>query len=107
MDSGVAALIGTVVGSLTSIASTWLSEYLRNKRSDKLAEKRKERLRQLLSGPKYKWRSLEMLSDSIGTDQETTAALLMEIDARRSMASGSDRWGLISRNPFPEETGSN
>jgi hypothetical protein len=103
MDSGLAALVGTVVGGATSIATTWLSEYLRNKRSNRVAEMRKDRLRKLLSGPKYTWRSHKMLCDAIGADEHTTGALLMEIGARRSMAAGRDSWALTSRAKFPDD----
>ena len=40
----------------------------------------------MLSEEKYHWRSMEALSDAIGTDEEATAALLLEIGARKSGA---------------------
>src|SRR4051794_3066479 len=102
MDSGWAALLGTVVGSATSIGTTWFSEYLRNKRSNKLAEIRKERLRKLLSDENYKWRSLERLCAAVGADEEMTAGLLLEIGARRSVGT-KEVWTLIARTPFQED----
>jgi len=56
----------------------------------------------MLSGNKYKWRSLEALSAAIGADETTTAELLIEIDARASIANGKS-WALISSAPFPED----
>jgi len=56
----------------------------------------------MLSGNKYKWRSLEALLAAIGADETTTAELLIEIDARASIANGKS-WALISRAPFPED----
>ena len=103
MDSGVAALLGALVGSATSIATTWLGDYLRRKPAKKLAQRRKERLLQLLSGEKYTWRSLGMLCDAIGADEETTIALLLEIDARGSMTGGKPAWALVSRAAFPDD----
>ncbi len=101
MDSGTAALIGTVVGSATSIATTWLSEYLRTRRANRLDKIRKERLVQLLSSDKYTWRSLKTLCDAIGSDEETAVGLLLEIGARRSIT-GSESWALLSRAPPPD-----
>jgi hypothetical protein len=51
-------------------------------------------LKRLLSGTKYHWRSMGTLSDAIGADDETTARLLLEIGARRSLAKGRDSWGM-------------
>ena len=102
MDSGIAALIGAAIGGATSIAATWLSEHLRNKRSNKLDQIRKDRLRRILSDEKRKWHSLEKLSAAIGADGETTAGLLLEIDARRNVGP-KEVWGLISRNPYRED----
>jgi hypothetical protein len=102
MDSGWSTVVGAIVGGLTSIGATWLSEYLRNRRSEKLDETRRELLKRMLSGDRYKWRSLTTLADSIGADEETAARLLLEIGARRSMTSNNS-WGLISRNPFPDD----
>ena len=103
MDSGWAGILGAVVGGAASIAATWLSDTLRNRQANKLSTIRKQRLLQLLSGEKFVWRSLGVLSDAIGADDETTAALLLEIGARRSMADGRDSWALISRAPFPPD----
>ena len=92
--------IGAIVGGAVSIGTTWLSEYLRERRTRKLDRIRQGVLKRLLSGEKYDWRSMEMLSDSIGADQETTARLLLEIGARRSLAKGRDSWGL---KPWPDD----
>lgn len=102
MDSGIAALIGATIGGVTSIATTWLSEFLRNKRSTKLDKIRKDRLRRILEDEKRRWHSLDKLSAAIGTDDETTAGLLLEIDARRNVGP-KEVWGLVSRNPYMED----
>lgn len=102
MSEGCATVIGALIGSASSIAATWLSEHLRNRRSNRLMEIRKETLKRLLSDPKYIWRSIETLCASIGTDAETTIGLLLEIDARKSSKSGNDVWALISKAPFSE-----
>ena len=93
MDTGWAVVVGAIVGGAASIAATWLSEYLRARRTDKLDRIRKDVLKRLLSGSIYQWRSLTIPSYAIGDDQETTARLLHEIGARRSLARGRDAWG--------------
>jgi hypothetical protein len=107
MDSGIAALIGSAIGSMTGVLTTILNDHLRRKRRDKLAKIRKETLFKLLSNPKFKWRKLESLCDSVGSDEDTTIPLLLEIGARKSRSAGSTSWGLVSRNPWPDEEPSN
>jgi hypothetical protein len=74
--------------------------YLRERRASKLDTIRKDVLRKLLSGAKYKWRSIDALSDAIGADDETTARLLLEVGARRSLAKGRNSWGM---KDWPED----
>lgn len=101
MDSGWAAIGGSLVGGLCTFGGTLLVEYLKGKRARKLDKIRKSHLLKMLSLEQKSWRSLSMLSAAIGADEETTTALLLEIGARRSMTD-SDSWSLLSRNPFPE-----
>jgi hypothetical protein len=94
MDDGLAAIAGALVGGAASIIATWLSDYLRERRTNRLDRIRKDVLKRLLSGSKYQWRSMEVLSDAIGADVDVTARLLLEIGARRSLAKGRDSWGM-------------
>ena len=107
MDNEIAVLIGTIVGGLIGLAgslgSTFLQHYLQTKRSNTLDDIRRDRLKRLLAGPKFTWRSMATLSSAIGADEETTAALLLEIEARKSMADGKATWALISRAPFLDD----
>ena len=102
MDAGLAALIGALIGAAATLGGNWLTYTLQNRRAYSLAEKRRQRLRQMLNGDKYIWRSLDALSAAIGADETTTAELLIEIDARASISNGRS-WALISRAPFPED----
>ena len=104
MDSGWAAVIGALVGGAASIAATVVAELLRDRRANKLDTIRKDVLKRLLSGTKYEWRSIDVLSDAIGADNETTARLLLEIGARRSLARGRNSWGL---KDWPDDLQSN
>jgi hypothetical protein len=103
MDSGVAALLGSAIGGLSGVVVPVLNEYLKNRREHRLADIRKETLRKILSNPKFRFRRLSTLNESVGLDDDETVALLLEIGARKNRAKGSDQWGLISRNPWPND----
>lgn len=98
MDAGTAGVLGALVGVLGSIAVAIVQHWLPNRRVDRLAEKRRARLRELLSDPQYEWRNLTTLMSSIGADMRTTTELLLEVDARASLPDG-DKWALSSRVP--------
>jgi hypothetical protein len=100
LDPSWAGIVGALVGASATLAGNWLTYWLGNRRASSLAETRRGRLRQMLSGAKYKWRSLSVLAASIGADENTTAELLLEINARASMTN-SGSWTLVSRSPWP------
>ncbi|GAB5482476.1 hypothetical protein [Sphingorhabdus sp. EL138] len=102
VSAEIAVLIGAVVGAVASLATVFLTHWLAKRREYRLDDKRKERLILLLRGEKYKWRSIETLSSAVGADIIKTKELLIEIDARQSLSNNSS-WGLISRNPYPED----
>ena len=102
MDAGLAGIIGAVIVASATLSANWLSHHLKTRRDSTLSEKRRDRLRQMLSGERYTWRSLDSLAAAIGADEEETAKLLIEIDARASMSNGRS-WALIERAPFPED----
>lgn len=97
-----AAIIGALIGSLSSLLATWLAHYLRTKSEADLDKKRKSVLKALLSGEKYRWRNIETLAAAIGADDLKTASLLLDIGARASNT-GSGSWALVSRAPYPED----
>src|SRR5438105_2678085 len=106
LDPGWAGVIGAAIGGITGIVATlggsWVTHWLSNRRASSLAEKRRERLRQMLSGEKYVWRSLPVLAAAVGADESVTAELLIEIDARASLTN-SGSWALVSRAPWPDD----
>ena len=97
-----AGVIGAAVGGLFSLLGVALAHYLQTRRAETLADKRRDRLRRMLSGKKYTWRNIDTLAASIGADKETTLELLIEIDARKSYTNDTS-WALISRAPWPED----
>lgn len=104
-ESIVIALIGiagAIIGSVATVAVQWLSHHLQESAAAKRDKPRKDLLLEMLQTPKYQWRKLETLMHVIGSDEETTKRLLLEVDARAS-EDGQPLWGLIKRNPLPED----
>ncbi|MDY7099113.1 MAG: hypothetical protein SXU28_13340 [Pseudomonadota bacterium] len=102
MDAGLAGILGAAIGASASLAGIPLTHWVQQRKASSLAEKRRARLRGMLSGKRYTWRSLESLAASIGADPQTTMELLIEIDARASF-SNSNSWALVSRAPWPDD----
>ena len=92
----------TALGGILTIGGTAVLEKQKSHRANSLAQKRRERLRQMLSGERYKWRSLKVLSAAVGADENTTAELLIEIDSRASL-DNTGSWALVSRPPWPKD----
>lgn len=99
MAEGGWVVLGTLVGAFGTLGATCLTDYLKNRREDRLNEARKKLLRAMLEDARFEWRKLTTLQHVIGADENTTKRLLLEIGARAS-EDGSSVWGLISRNPF-------
>jgi hypothetical protein len=102
LDNGWAALLGVVTGVLSPIVVNAANYRIQNRRALSLGEKRRARLRGMLSGDKFKWRGIDALAASIGADEATTTELLIEIDARSSF-SNPRSWALVSRAPWPDD----
>ena len=94
-------VLGAVIGSFATIAGNltmhWLKEYSEAKKD----EPRKKLLKNMLNHPTFSWRNLDTLTNVIGSSEEKTKTLLLEMGARGS-EDGQPKWGLISRNPLPE-----
>ena len=92
---------GAVIGSIATMAGNVLLHWLRERSEAKKDEPRKALLRKMLKHPDHKWRRLDTLMHVIGTDEEKTKSLLLQIGARAS-EDGKPLWGLISRNTLPK-----
>jgi hypothetical protein len=96
MSDGLWAVIGAGVGVLGSVATTYLNARLAQPKPDPVAEARKKLLLSMLSEQRWKWRDLDVLSHTVGADEQSTMNLLLEIGAQGS-EDGQDLWGLVSR----------
>lgn len=104
-ESIVIALIGVagaVIGSIATVSGQWLSHHLQQCAAKERDKPRRELLLKMLKSQKHQWRKLETLMHVVGADEETTKRLLLELGARAS-EDGKPLWGLIERNPLPEE----
>jgi hypothetical protein len=84
MADGAWAIVGAVVGLVGSLATTFLNAQLKKPKPDPVREARKRLLLRMLLDPRWPWRSLGILSHTIGADQETTKALLLEVGAQKA-----------------------
>ncbi len=104
-ESIVIALIGVagaVIGSVATISAQLLTHHLQQCAAEKRDKPRKDILLKMLQASKYQWRKFETLMHVIGADEEMTKRLLLEVGARAS-EDGQPLWGLIERNPLPED----
>ena len=90
---------GAVIGSIATLTGNLLMHWLQNR-----AEKAKEAparalLKEMLNHQEYTWRNLHTLAHVIGSNEETTKRLLLEIGARAS-EDGQQKWALKSKAPL-------
>lgn len=101
MAEGMWVLLGSAVGTLGSLSTTWLSSYLgRQSKYPKFDQAVEALLKKMLTdGPK--WRKLETLASVTGLTEKHAKEYLIELGARGS-ETDPRLWGLISRNPLSE-----
>ncbi|HYG30652.1 MAG TPA: hypothetical protein VD887_10615 [Allosphingosinicella sp.] len=99
MDESLYVLIGTALGVLGSLGTTYLNAVLSKLKPDLVADARKKLLVSMLEDERFRWRRLERLSHVIGANEEVTKTLLLEVGARAS-EDGQNLWCLVSRHPF-------
>lgn len=91
---------GVVIGSLSTLAGTWLAHLLKEKAAARKDKARKDLLLKMLSDNAHEWRDLQTLQHVIGADEDTTKSLLISVGARAS-EDGKPLWALISKKPLP------
>ena len=99
MDSGLAVVLGGLIGVCGTLGSTWLNHHFEQSKKDEGEEAAKKLLKELLETRQHHWRRIDTLANVVGTDEATVRRLLLEIGARGSMRNGR-YWGLASRNPI-------
>ena len=106
MAEGIWVVLGATIGTIGSIATTWLAAHLSRKSPFPQYEKAVERLlnSMLEAGPN--WRKIQTLSNVTGLSEKHAKEYLIVLGARGSETDGQ-LWGLISRNPLSEIDPSN
>ena len=94
-------LCGVLLGAIITVCGNIILHLLQNRNQKIINDKKKALLTAMLSDLRFtdNWRKISTLSRVIGTEEETTKQLLIEIGAR-----GSERddklWGLIKYHPL-------
>jgi hypothetical protein len=91
--AGLWVLLGSAIGAIASVGTTYLTDHLRHRRAEKLDQMRERALRARFNASTKDWVPMEKLRDCIGADRDTTVRHLLMIGARRSMKE-NDVWGL-------------
>lgn len=91
---------GVVIGALITGLFNLLLQARQESPKKELDKKRERLLKEMLLHEVHAWRNISTLSAVIGTGDEETRRLLINIGARGSETS-SNSWGLIKRNPLP------
>lgn len=98
MADGIWVVLGAAVGTVGTLATTWLSAYLNKKSADPFDAAAMKLLRSMLEG-KHNWRKITTLANVVGLDEKTTKEYLVVLGARGS-ETNANLWGLVSRNPL-------
>lgn len=95
-------VIGAVIGSISTLMGQWLVHYLKRRDEIQKDELRRNLLKKMLEDERFEWRSFKTLMHVIGSDEQKTQQLLLEIGARAS-EDGQELWALISKKPLPQQ----
>jgi hypothetical protein len=101
MDAAWIGLVGAVIGGLLTPAGRLIESSIINRSAERAQKTRKHLLLQMLSSEEHSWRSLTTLSSVIGSSEDATKDLLLQIGARAS-EDGKPLWALIERHPLKE-----
>jgi hypothetical protein len=93
---GVWVILGTAIGAIGSMATTFLNAWLTKDRPDYFDRRAMKLLTKILSESTAPWHDIRTLSNVIGCSQDDTRQLLLMIGAR-GHESGSGAWALVSR----------
>ncbi|UAB88811.1 hypothetical protein I5192_16560 [Ruegeria sp. SCSIO 43209] len=102
MSAVLAAIFGGLIGGI--VGPIVLEEYRNRKHAKTWKEPRKKLLESMLRDTKYKFKTLERLSRTIGCTEDQTRSLLIELEARGAVSKKTKKeiWALIERAPLQE-----
>ena len=97
MAEGGWVVLGSAIGTIGSILTTWLAAHLSKEEPDPWDGIAMNLLQKQLEIEK--WCEIGTLANIIGLDTKTTREYLILLKARGSRKDGK-KWGLLSRNPL-------
>ena len=97
MAEGGWVVLGSAIGTIGSILTTWLAAHLGKEKPDPWDGIAMNLLQKQLEIEK--WCEIGTLANIIGLDTKTTREYLILLKARGSRKDGK-KWGLLSRNPL-------
>jgi hypothetical protein len=100
MAEGGWVVLGTAIGTIGSILTTWLAAHLNREKPDPWDGIAMSLLKKQLEIER--WCDIGTLANIIGLDAKTTREYLILLNARGSRRDGK-KWGLVSRNPLERE----
>ena len=99
MAEGGWVVLGSAIGTLGSIGTTWLASFLgKQSKFPKYDKAIRELLLKMLQG-EPRWRKVQTLAAVTGLTVKEVKEYLVELKARGSETNGN-LWGLIERNPL-------
>ena len=101
MDSNAWLVAGVLIGAFATPVGRLVESSIVNRSAMRAEKTRKRLLLGMLRSDKHSWRSLATLSSVIGSSEEATKELLLQIGARAS-ENGRSLWALIERHPLTE-----
>lgn len=91
------AAIGIAV--VTGILGPLVVDWVKGRRASRLDRSNRDQLRNMLTGEKFRVRSLDKLTRATGTNPEDCRRLLREIGARGvTLKSGEEGWKLLDQS---------
>ena len=100
MAEGAWVVLGSAIGTVGSILTTWLAAHLSKEKPDPWDGIAMNLLQKQLEIER--WCDIGVLANIIGLDEEVTREYLILLKARGSRKDGK-KWGLLSRNPLEKE----
>ncbi len=94
-------IVGVIIGGGMTLAGQWLRHRWDTSAARRRDAKRRALLEDMLNNPGPNgWRKISTMSAVIGTNEDETARLLIEVGARAS-ETGSGAWAFVKNKPLP------
>jgi hypothetical protein len=93
-------VLGTAIGTAGTLLSTWLTAHLKKNEDEAYDGSAMNLLKAQLE--LQDWTEINILAKLIGLGIDDTRQYLILLKARGSRKKGSNKWGLLSKNPMTQ-----